>query len=232
MNRAGTSKTTTCQLRSSGSFFRSHYAAANLIAAVSPTMRFLLLITISAASLFAQNNASSISSEKFSGEFARGQDDPQRLLAEGDRIAWLKNWQKVRSRRRHLQPRPSTAAAIARGSLPERLLYRRLSSSGDRFRFLKRLRRCAAGPAAGRSQVERPLRWLIPALISSNHPLDRAPRPFSAGAGIPRLVKNPTTLLMSLNLPHPVCMNCHPQYRRTASKNGDCRLDDTRTSSR
>ena len=65
MNRAGTSKTTTCPLRSSGSFFRSHDAAANLIAAVSPTTRFLLPITISAASLFAQNNASSTRSEKF-----------------------------------------------------------------------------------------------------------------------------------------------------------------------
>jgi len=78
MNRAGTSKTTTCPLRSSGSFFRSHDAAANLIAAVSPTTRFLLLITISAASLFAQNNASSTRSEKFSGEFrARSRRSPE-----------------------------------------------------------------------------------------------------------------------------------------------------------
>jgi hypothetical protein len=56
MNRAGTSKTTTCQLKSPGSFLGSHDAAAIRIAAVSPTIRFLLLITISAASLFAQNN--------------------------------------------------------------------------------------------------------------------------------------------------------------------------------
>ena len=95
MNRAGTSKTTTCRPKSSGSFYRSHEAAAIRIAPGSPTIRFLLLTTISAASLCAQNNASSTRSEKLSGEFARGQDDPQRLLAEGDRIGWLKNWQKA-----------------------------------------------------------------------------------------------------------------------------------------
>jgi hypothetical protein len=54
---------------------------------------------------------------------------------------------------------------------------------------------------------------------------------FNAGAGMPKGVKNPITFWVSFSLPHPVCMNCHPQYRRTASKNG-CRLDGVRINNR
>jgi protein gp37 len=54
-------------------------------------MRFLLLITVSAASLCAQNNATR--SEKFSGEFARGQDDPRSALSGSPELSKHLQWE-------------------------------------------------------------------------------------------------------------------------------------------
>ena len=48
------------------------------------------------------------------------------------------------------------------------------------------------------------------------------------GAGNPRLPKNSVTCCRLWSLPHPFCESCQPQYTRTASKNGDCRLDTAR----
>ena len=61
--------------------------------------------------------------------------------------------------------------------------------------------------------------------------MDATRAAFAWGKGIPSDVKNWVTRARLWSFPHPVCMNCQPQYKRTTNKNGDCKEEATRARS-